>query len=94
MSENLICFEHGITFKLVFGWTGHDGLMHKLIKTLSALSTNEINDFTSYIMNERLTSASASKKLPTIIIRNLSKRLKGRGIFATKKRGQRKQNKK
>lgn len=68
--------------------------MHKLFKTLSALSTNEINDFTSYILNEKLTSASASRKLHIIIIRNLSKWLKGHGIFATKKQRQQKQNKK
>jgi hypothetical protein len=62
----------------------YDGLTHEFFETLSALSTDEMDDLASYILNERKTSIEELKDLPKITNRNLSSKLKGRGIFAAK----------
>jgi hypothetical protein len=43
-----------------------------------------MDDLASYILNERKTSIEELKDLPKITNRNLSSKLKGRGIFAAK----------
>jgi hypothetical protein len=93
-SENLICPENGVPFKALSNWNGNDGLTHEFLKTLSALSTNKMDDLASYILNERKTSTGELKDLPKVTIRNLSPKLKGQGIFAAKEWVQRKRNKK
>jgi hypothetical protein len=92
-SGSLICPENGVPFKTLIGWNNNDGLTHEFFKTLSALSTDEMDDLANYILNERKTSIGELKDLPKVTIRNLSPKLKGRGIFATEEWAQRKQNK-
>jgi hypothetical protein len=93
-SGNLIFPENGVPFKALSNWNGNDGLTHEFFKILSALSTDEMDDLASYILNERKTSTGELKDLPKVTIRNLSAKLKGRGIFAAKEWAQWKRNKK
>jgi hypothetical protein len=53
-----------------------------------------MDDLVSYTLNKRKTSAGESRDIPKISTKNLSPRLKGRGIFAAKEWAQRKRNKK
>jgi hypothetical protein len=46
-SRSLPCPENGVPFKALIGWNGNDGLTHEFFKTLSALSTDEIDDLAS-----------------------------------------------
>jgi hypothetical protein len=75
-SGSLICPKNGIPFKALGGWNGNDGLTHEFFKILSGLSTDEMDDLVSYILNERKTSAGESRDIPKVTIRNLSPRLK------------------
>jgi hypothetical protein len=75
-SRSLICLENGVPFKALTGWNGNDGLTHEFFKTLSALSTDEMDDLASYILNERKTSTRELKDLPKVTMRNLSPKLK------------------
>jgi hypothetical protein len=93
-SGNLICPENGVPFKALIGGTGDDRLTHEFFKTLSALSTDEMDDLASYILNERKTSMGESRNIPKVTIRNLSPWLKGHRIFSTKEWAQQKRNKK
>jgi hypothetical protein len=81
---SLICPENGVPFKALTGWNGNDGPTHEFFKILSALSTDEMDNVASYILNERKTSIEELKDVPKVTIRNLLPKLKGREIFAAK----------
>jgi hypothetical protein len=76
-SGSLIYPENSVPFKALTGWNGNDGLTHEFFKTLSALSTDEMDHLASYILNERKASTGELKDLPKVTIRNLSPKLKG-----------------
>jgi hypothetical protein len=71
-SRSLLCPENRVPFKALIGWNGNDGLTYKFFKFLSALSTNEMDDLASYIVNKKKTSVGELRELPKITIRNLS----------------------
>ena len=71
-SGSLSCPKNGVPFKALIGWNSNDGLTYGFFKTLSALSTDEIDDLTSQILNKTKTSAVESRELPKITIKNLS----------------------